>query len=362
MTSAISTKFKAAAVIASSGFDGRINAEATLNKVFGFIESAASQNVKLIAFPETFLPIYPWWAFMAIPYAKQNELYSQLFKNSYSVDSPEVRKIAEHCRKYEIVAMIGMNEKVGYTLYNSQLFIDNGEILGVHRKMVPTGGERVIWARGTGETVRVFDTSVGKIGGLVCYEHSMPLARYSLYCQGEQIHISNFPGANFKSQPRDRNKTIDAIIRNVTFEGQVFAINSTTTMSEAEVQWYNELDPNTQGVLEPGGGIAAIVNPACNYIAGPLEHQDGMEAADIDLDEIVLSKFMIDSVGHYARPDVFQLLFNKRKETNMEVIDAMPPGFTREAAAYVDVLKKNIHSLQNGEMKQAIEGLAELFG
>jgi aliphatic nitrilase len=355
------TKFKAAAVIASSGFDGKINGEATLDKVFKFIEEAAAQEVKLIAFPETFMPIFPWWAFMAVTYAKQNELYAQLFKNSFSVDSPEVKKIAEYCKKYEMVAMVGMNEKVGYTLYNSQLFIDNGKILGVHRKMVPTGGERVIWARGAGDNVRVFDTTVGKVGGLVCYEHSMPLAKHALYSQGEQIHISNFPGANFKSQPRDRNKTIDAIIRTLAFEGQEFVVNATTTTNELETQWYHELDPNTQGVLEPGGGIAAIINPSCNYIGGPLENQEGMVVADIDLNEILLAKFMIDTVGHYARPDVFQLIFNNRREINMAVVDQIPSGLSQEAADYIKVLKATLHKLQDEEMIMAVEELAALF-
>jgi aliphatic nitrilase len=257
--------------------------------------------------------------------------------------------------------MVGMNEKAGYTLYNSQLFIDNGKILGVHRKMVPTGGERVVWARGAGDTTRVFDTAVGKVGGLICYEHSMALAKYALYSQGEQLHISNFPGANFKSQPRDRNKTIDAIIRNLAFEGQVFVLNATTTMNEAETAWYHELDPNTQGALEPGGGIAAIVNPACNYIGGPLEHQEGMVVADIDLNEILLAKFMIDSVGHYARPDVFQLIFNNRRDINMTVVDQLPGGLSKEAADYVKLLKANLHKLQDEQMAAAVEELAALF-
>jgi len=355
------TKYKAASVIASSGFDGKINGEATLQKVFKFIEEAAEQDVKLIAFPETFMPIYPWWAFMAITYSKQNELYGQLYKNAFSVDSPEVKQIAEYCKKYEMVAMVGMNEKDGYTLYNSQLFIDNGKILGVHRKTIPTGGERVIWGRGGGDTIRVFDTSVGKLGGLVCYEQHMTPAKFCLYNQGEQIHVSNFPGANFKSQPRDRNKTIDAIIRAYAFEGQTFILNSTTTMNERETAWYHELDPNTVGALEPGGGIAAIVNPACNYIGGPLEHQEGMVVAEIDLEEVLAAKFMIDSAGHYSRPDIFQLIFNNRKNLNLNIVDKIPGGLTKDAADCIRTLKANVSKLQDAEMVMAVEELASLI-
>lgn len=352
--------FKAAAVIASPVFDGRIDGDATVEKTCSLIEEAASNGAALVVFPETFIPVYPWWVFMGINNVKQGELFKSLFENSFSVDSPQIKKIAEVTAKTSTVAVVGLNEKDGYSLYNSQLFIDRGKILGVHRKLVPTGGERTVWGRGDGGGIRVFETSVGRIGGLICYEHSIIPARYTLYSMGEQIHVANWPGANFKSQPRDRNRVIDAVIRAVAFEGQVFVCNATTTLSENERRFYLELDPKNQGILEAGGGIAAIVDPVSNYIGGPLEHQEGIVYADIDLDKIVLAKHLVDCVGHYARPDVFTVLFNDRKLSTVRRLREAGYGIAPEMAEAIQVLKRNLPKLQDEEVVAAIEKLAAL--
>jgi len=138
----------------------------------------------------------------------------------------------------------------------------------------------------------------------------MPLARFALYALGEEIHIANWPGANFKSQPRDRSRIIDAAMRHTAFEGQVFAVFSSSCMSEEEVEFYLELDPANKGILSPGGGIAGIVDPLGNYVAGPIENEEGMAVGDIDLDLIRDAKHLVDTVGHYARSDVLKLLLN----------------------------------------------------
>lgn len=351
--------FKAAAIIASPVFDGDINGEATVEKTCQLIEEAASNGAKLVAFPETFIPIYPWWVFMSINNLKQQELY----KNSFAINSPQIKKIAEVCKQTGTVAVIGLHEKDGYSLYNTQLFIDQGKILGTHRKLVSTGGERTVWGRGDGSGIRVFETSLGKIGGLICYEHSMLPARYTLYSMGEQIHIANWPGANFKSQPRDRNRVIDAVIRSVAFEGQVFVCNATTVLSEAERDFYFELDPGNQGILEAGGGIAAIVDPASSYIGGPLEHKEGIVYADIDLEKIILAKHLVDCAGHYARPDVFTLLFNDRKLSPVERLNQLldKAGIDQEIIQAIQVLKRNLNKFKDEETRAAIEALAALI-
>lgn len=357
--------FKAGAVVASPVFEGRLDGDATVEKTCMLIEEAASNGAKLIVFPETYIPIFPWWVYMAVSVGKQQELFKQLFENSFSVDSPQMKKIASVCKRTGMVAVVGLNEKDGNTIYNSQVFIDQGKILGTHRKLVPTGGERTVWGRGDGSGIRVFDTSVGKIGGLICYEHSMIPARYTLYSMGEQIHVANFPGANFKSQQRNRNKLIDAIIRNVAFEGQVFVCNSTTFLSEAEKEFYLELVPGNQGVLEAGGGIGAIVDPFSNYIGGPQENVEGIVYGEIDLDTITLAKHFVDCVGHYSRPDVFTLLFNSRKLTPVENISSSIPGkgtgLTQEVIQSIYVLKNSLHKINDDEVATAIEELARLI-
>jgi len=356
---------KAAAVIASPVFDGVFNGDATVEKTCRLIEEAASNGARLIVFPETYIPIFPWWVYMAVSNLKQQELFKQLYKHSFSVDSPQIKKIAQVCKQTGMVAVVGLNEKDGHTIYNSQVFIDQGKILGTHRKLIPTGGERTVWGRGDGSGIRVFETSAGKIGGLICYEHSMSLARYTLYSMGEQIHVANFPGANFKSQQRDRNKVIDAIIRNLAFEGQLFVCNSTTTLSEEEKNFYLELVPSNQGVLEAGGGIAAIVDPFSNYIGGPMENQEGIVYGEIDFDKIILAKHFVDCVGHYSRPDVFTLLFNNRRLTPVERVSqfnhVFKSGLNQEVEQAIEVLKKNLHKVQDDEMVAAIEDLARLI-
>lgn len=357
--------FKAAAVVASPVFDGGINGDATVEKTCRLIEEAASNGAKLIVFPETYIPVFPWWVFMAVSTIRQQELFKELFKHSFPVDSPQIKEIARVCRQTGMVAVVGLNEKDGHTIYNSQVYIDQGKILGAHRKLVPTGGERTVWGRGDGSGIRVFETSVGKIGGLICYEHSMNLARYTLYSMGEQIHVANFPGANFKSQQRDRNRVIDAIIRNLAFEGQVFVCNSTTTLSEEEKNFYIDLVPGNQGVLEAGGGIAAIVDPFSNYIGGPVENQEGIAYGEIDLDRIILAKHFVDCVGHYARPDVFTLLFNNRRLTPVEMMSRIAPGpgsgLTKEVVQALQVIKNNLHKIQDDEVAAAMEELIKLI-
>jgi aliphatic nitrilase len=197
---------------------------------------------------------------------------------------------------------------------------------------MPTGEERTIWGMGDATSLKVADTSVGKVGMLICYEHSMPLSRYSQYALGEELHIAMWPGANYKSQPRDRKKIIDVAMRNMTFEGQIYVAYSSSCVGEEELKFYLELDPTNQGILEAGGGISGIVDPISNYIAGPIEDKDQIVYAEINLDNIVSVKHMIDCVGHYARPDVFQLNVFSRKYQPVKFVNY--PNDTPEKDVY----------------------------
>ena len=288
--------------------------EGTIEKVISMTREAASNGAKLIVFPETFVPGYPWWIWMGINNNKKLELFKRQFQNSLEVKSAEMDYIRAAAKKNEIMIALGFVEKDSSTLYNSQVLIDeSGTMVINRRKLMPTGEERTIWGMGDGTSLQVSDTSIGRIGMLICYEHSMPLSRYSLYSLGEQLHIAMWPGANFRSQPRDRKKVIDVAMRNMTFEGQVYVAYSSSCVGDEELKFYLELDPANQGILEAGGGISGIVDPMSNYVAGPLEDREQIAYADINLDNIVGVKHMIDAVGHYARPDVFQLNVFARK-------------------------------------------------
>ena len=302
------SKFTAAAVIASPVF---LDLQATMGKVVSLIDEAADQGAKLIAFPETFIPAYPWWIWMAINNNKRLELYKRLFKNAVALDEAPIQEVCRKAAARGVTVVLGINERDGMTLYNTQVYIDSeGQIMGRHRKLVPTGEERTVWGMGDGSDLRVFETELGKIGGLVCYEHSMSLSRYALYAMGEQIHVANWPGADFRSQPRDRNRVIDAAARFTAFEGQVFVLNSCSCLSQEEVDFYMELDPANRDILAPGGGIAGIVAPNGEYMVDPITGKEGIVYAEIDMEQILDSKHMVDSVGHYARWDVTRLQIN----------------------------------------------------
>lgn len=303
-------KFKAAAVLASSSLHGK---NATIEKVRSLMAQAAEQGAQLVVFPETFVPYYPWWIWMALNNPNRLELYQQLYDNSIQVPGPEILTVAEEAARLKIHVTLGINERDGGTIYNSQVFIeDTGRIIGKRRKLMPTGEEKTVWGWGHGNDLVVYESRLGRIGALICYEHSMALSRFTLYALGEQIHVANWPGANFKSQPRDRSRIIDAAMRHTAFEGQVFVVFSSSMLTADEVAYYHQLDPSTQNSLEPGGGIAGIIDPLGNYVAGPVEHAETVLVGDIDLDLITSAKHMVDAVGHYNRPDIFSLSVDRR--------------------------------------------------
>ena len=252
---------------------------------------------------------------MGINNPKKLELFRYLFDNAVQIPGPDIEKLCQAAARLSIFMVVGVNERADGTLYNSQVFIDDkGNLLGKRRKLMPTGEEKTVWGWGYGNDLKVFDTKLGKISGLICYEHSMPLARFALYAMGEEIHVANWPGANFKSQPRDRSRIIDAAMRHIAFEGQVFTVFSSSCMSQEEVDFYMELDPANKGILSAGGGIAGIVDPLGNYVAGPIENEEGIVVGEIDLDLIRDAKHLVDSVGHYARSDVLKLLINNSEQ------------------------------------------------
>lgn len=308
--------FKAASVIAAPKM---FDLTGTIEKCCTLIEEAADHEAKLIVFPETFIPMYPWWIWMSISSGKKLELYKDLFKNSVDIEGHKFKKILKQAKKHNIHVVIGINEIDQMTLYNSQVFInDQGEIIAKRRKLVPTGEERTVWGRGDGSDLFVCDTNIGKISGLICYENSMSLSRYALYSMGAQIHIANWPGSNFKSQPRDRTNIIDLTSRFIAFEGQMFVIASSSYLGEEELDFYLEIDPSLKDSLTVGGGIAGIVSPFGEYITPPLKDEEGIVYGEINLEQILESKHLLDSVGHYSRGDATKLILNQKNTYPVE--------------------------------------------
>jgi nitrilase len=296
--------FKVAAVQATPVF---LDREATLDKACDLIAAAGNEGARLVVFPEAFIPAYPDWVW-AIPSGEEgvlNELYAELLSNSVTIPSDATDRLCRAARLANAYVVMGMSERnveaSGASLYNTLLYIDaQGEILGKHRKLVPTGGERLVWAQGDGSTLQVYDTPLGKLGGLICWENYMPLARYTMYAWGTQIYVA---------ATWDRGQPWLSTLRHIAKEGRVYVIGCCIAMRKDDIpdryamkqKFYAEADEWINI------GDSAIVNPEGQFIAGPVRKQEEILYAEIDPRQMQGPKWMLDVAGHYARPDVFQL-------------------------------------------------------
>jgi nitrilase len=306
--------FKVAAVQAMPVF---LNRSATIEKACDLIAAAGQEGARLVVFPEAFIPAYPDWVW-AIPSGEEgtlNELYAELLANAVAIPSEATEQLCRVARLANTYVAMGMNERnseaSGASLYNTMLFIDDqGQIMGKHRKLVPTAGERLVWAQGDGSTLRVYDTPLGKLGGLICWENYMPLARYAMYAWGTQIYIA---------ATWDRGQPWLSTIRHIAKEGRVYVISCCIAMRKDDIpdryamkqKYYTENSPRADEWINIGD--SAIVNPEGEFIAGPLRKQEGILYAEIDPRMVQGPKWMLDVAGHYARPDVFQLTVNTER-------------------------------------------------
>ena len=288
-----------------------LNKSKTVEKACDTIAEAGKEGCKLIVFPEAFIPGYPDWVWL-IPNSKGaelNELYIQLVNNAVSVPDNSTDKLCKAAKAANINVVIGLNERnsetSGASLYNSMLFIDDeGKIIGKHRKLWATGGERLIWGQGNGSTLKSYDTSAGKIGGLICWENFMPLARNAMYESGVQI----LAVPTWDKSPNWLNS-----MQSNAREGGMFIISCCMVLKMEDIPdsyKFKKLYPKDREWITTGN--SCIVAPNGKIIAGPLEAEEGILYAEIDLNDIIASKRMFDVVGNYARPDVFD--FKVRKE------------------------------------------------
>ena len=303
-------KYKVAAIQASPVF---LNKESTIEKACDLIGEASRQGAALCVFPETWVPGYPFWAGrVAHKFGDRTikTVYARLYANSVDDSGPEVNKIGKAAKEGAIFVALGINERTPTgTLYNSILFFGkNGKLLGKHRKLVPTFNERMVWAHGDGSTLHVFDTEIGKISGLICWEHWMPLARYSLYSNGEQVHTSLWPGLS---------ETSLLACRTMAFEGRTFVVASGSylmkDMIPGDLEIQDQLN-DLPDILFRGG--SCIVGPDGSFLADPVYDQETIVYADIDFARIYEEKQTLDVVGHYARPEVFKLNINRTEQSS----------------------------------------------
>nr|AAR97412.1 nitrilase [uncultured organism] len=301
------SKLKVAAIQVAPVFMDR---DATIARACERIAEAARAGAELVVFPEAFVPGYPDWIWVARPSQRKllNDLYAHLVSQSVDVPSASVDRLRDAARDGGVTVVIGVNERnteaSGASLYNTALVIGPlGQLIGRHRKLVPTGPERMVWAQGDGSTLDVYDTPVGKLSTLICWENYMPLARYAMAAWGARIHVAG---------TWDRGEPWISTMRHVATEGRVFVISCCMALRKRDIPAELEF-----AMLYPDGrewinaGDSLVVNPAGQIIAGPLHEQEGILYAELERNQMTGPRWMFDAAGHYARPDVFQLTVNR---------------------------------------------------
>jgi nitrilase len=320
-----------------------VDRQATVAKAVGLIKEAATAGAKLILFPEAFITGYPrGLAFGAVVGSRTSDgrdLFREYWDAAVEVPGPVTEVLGQSARSADAFVSIGVIERdtsfSGGSLFCTALFFGrDGRLLGKHRKLKPTGSERLIWSEGDGSTMPVFPSPAGRVGALICWENYMPLARMAMYAQGVQLLL--MPTA-------DSRDIWLASIRHIAYEGRCFVLscNQFVSRSMYPERWLSlpEL-ANGSEIITPGR--SAIVNPMGEIIAGPLEGQEGILTGEIDLAEIPRAKFDFDVTGHYARSDVFRLIVDRRAKpavswvSDQSETDATPsdvPGATFEDEA-----------------------------
>ena len=310
------TRIKVAAVQIAPDLE---NAAGTLDRVLAAIDEAAGKGARLIVFPETFVPWYPYFSFVHPPVSTGAE-HMRLYENAVTVPGPVIDAVSAAARRHHIVVVLGINERDHGSLYNAQVIFDADGCLKLkRRKITPTFHERMIWGQGDGSGLTVVDTAVGRVGALACWEHYNPLARYALMAQHEEIHAAQFPGSLVGPIFAEQ---IEVTLRHHALESGCFVVNATGWLTEAQIAKIAPEEKMRKGLR--GGCMTAIVSPEGSHVVPPLTTGEGILMAELDMGLIVKRKRMMDSVGHYARPEILSLLLDKRPTAPMQQIPAPP--------------------------------------
>ncbi|WP_240496304.1 carbon-nitrogen hydrolase family protein [Streptomyces torulosus] len=306
-----------------------LDTAATIEKACGLIAEAARGGASLVAFPEAFVPGYPYWNWTMSP-VQGSPWFERLYRASIDVPGPEVDELRAAARAAGCHVVIGVNERdprsIG-TLYNSVLFIDDeGELLGVHRKLVPTWAEKLTWTGGDGSSLRVYDTSVGRLGGLACGENTNTLARFSLLAQGETVHVANYIALPVAPADYDMVEAIKVRAAAHSFEGKIFSVVACSAITPEIVEAVAH-DGESRALLErPHAAFSGIFGPDGRLLTEPLIDDEGIVYADIDVAKCIQPKQMHDITGHYNRFDIFQLHVNQEPQRRLVVHESGDPA------------------------------------
>jgi nitrilase len=277
-----------------------LDREATIEKVGTLTKEAAAAGARLVAFPEGFVPTYPDWVWRTTPWA-DGEWYARWIDQCVDVPGAACDALGEVARENGVHLAVPVNERAGGTVYNTILyFAPDGALLGKHRKLVATGGERLAWGMGDGSTLPVFDTPFGRLGGLICWENYMPLARVAMYEQGVDILLA---------PTWDNSDVWVASMRHIAKEGRCYVLGITSCLRGSDVPadfpGRDDIYGGDDDWMSRGNTV--IVDPYGEILAGPISETEGILYAEVDVTKVRQSRRQFDVVGHYARPDVFTL-------------------------------------------------------
>jgi len=319
--------FKIAAVQACSAYMDR---EATITKACRLIAEVGAAGAELAVFPEAFVPGYPIWVWF-IPAGHTHplrEIYAELVANAVAVPSATTDELCAAAKKAHVAVAIGINEvnreASGTTLYNTLLYISpDGRLLGKHRKVMPTGGEKLVWGLGDGSDLEVYDLPFGRLGGLICWENYMPLARYALSSWGTEIFIA---------PTWDRGEPWLSTMRHVAKEGRCFVVGCCSAVRKDDIPdrlaFKQKYMAAVDGWINPGDSV--IVDPDGKIVVGPVSQAESILYAELDRAKITGPRWQLDIGGHYARPDIFELIVH-RKSKPLVTVSHDPAGDPRES-------------------------------
>ena len=306
-------RFTAAAVQAAPVY---LDAAATVDKAVALIREAAANGASLVVLPEAFVPGYPYWNWTMNP-VQGSPWYERLYRSSVDIPGPLVDTLRDAARTAAVTVVIGVNERGPHSLgvlYNTMLTIgSDGELLGVHRKLVPTWAEKLTWTGGDGSSLRVHQTGIGPLGVLACGENTNTLARFTLLAQGELVHAAGYIALPVAPEDYDMADAIAVRTAAHCFEGKVFSVVACSTISPEIVDAIAGDDADVRKMLgRPRSALSGIFGPDGRPVSEPLIDDEGIVYAEIDLGRCIQPKQMHDIIGHYNRFDIFQLHVDDR--------------------------------------------------
>jgi len=301
-----------------------MNLNASIDKAITIITEAAKNGASLVAFPENFLPGYPWFVWLGAPvWAMQ--FMTEYHKQALIVGSEQYQRLEKAAADNRVHLVMGFTERDNGSLYMSQAIIDDkGKTIATRRKLKPTHAERLVFGEGDGGDIAVHETALGKLGALCCWEHIQPLTKFAMYSQHEQIHVAAWPSFSLYTEvtPAIGGEVNTAVSRTYAVEGQCYVIAPCAVTPQDTVDLLCSTDEQ-RALLKTGGGFTRIYGPDGASLVTPLEEdEEGILYADINLDAVTMAKISGDAVGHYSRNDVTRLIFNNQSLRPVHINEA----------------------------------------